>query len=61
MSETAETIIVYNHAGEGPFVVEREPGEDEKDYCRRVALYDELLGRGAEGFRIESARGARSD
>jgi hypothetical protein len=44
-SPDEESILVYNHVGEGTFVVDREPGEDEDSYRRRAALYRELLER----------------
>jgi hypothetical protein len=38
-------ITISDHAPDGRFEVQREPGEDAPHYAERVALYREFLGR----------------
>jgi len=41
-----ESVIVYDHVGEGDkFDIDREGGEDDESYSRRSSLYNSLFSR----------------
>jgi hypothetical protein len=41
-----ESILVYDHVGGTEFDIDRDPGEDDESYNRRVALFRDLFGHG---------------